>query len=326
MWGYYPASKGFEDVDLGQLPPNMDHNLSGSNCRAVVVSTKNLHHNVVHVDDDSGSTKTRVRYNFTDQDYGTLEFWMYAEDASGTLALQWIDGTSEKFRFTIHHDKWEHYTGSSWVSIPNFDGIHDPRDNTWYHLTFHFRGNGAPAYQSLNENQYRVIIDGHDSGRLDFHTSGASLDRLQFFTGNAPVSDFWLDAFGESWDPNYNLGDNLNEGLLLSYVNNTNLDWIGYSLDGDSNVTITGDKVIPLPENGIHSIVLNGITSNGTSIKSDVRYFNLDIHDPPPPLPIIPKLPNLIAFILNSLGFGIIVILGITLFLFTKHNRSQKRF
>jgi len=316
MSGYYPGTIGFEDIENGLLAPNMDDIPSGSNCQASVVSEKTGHNKVVHIDDDSSITKARLNYNFTDLDYGFVEFWVLAEDATLGIIMQlWDDDTAiDTFRFNLNHDKWNYYINSYWYVIPAFDGIYDPQDNTWYHVTVHFRGNGAPVYQGLDENQYKLIIDGRDSGRINFDNTGTSIERLRFFTGDAATSDLWVDAFGDSSDSDYILGDNLNEGLLLSYENTTNFNWTGYSLDGSSNITIMGDKVIPLPENGIHSLILNGITSEGLVTQSEVRHFSIFFQDPPPP-PII-DYPDLIPIFLTSIVLGIIALLSIALFSF----------
>ncbi|MCJ7650734.1 MAG: hypothetical protein MUP85_19155, partial [Candidatus Lokiarchaeota archaeon] len=293
---------------------------SDSNCQAIVVSEKADHNKVVHIDDNSIFGRVRLNYNFTDLDYGFLEFWVCARDATSGLVMQlWDDdGATNPFQFTINDDKWGYYISSTWYVIPAFDGIYDPQDNTWYHITVHFRGNGSPTYQGLNENQYKLIIDGHDSGGINFDNPGASIERLRFFTSGALTSDFWVDAFGVSCDPDYNLEDNLNEGLLLSFNYSDNFDWIGYSLDGTPNITIMGNKVIPLPENGMHSIILNGITSEGMVIQSELRLFTIFIQDPP-----IPDYSDLIPIFLTSIVLGIIALLGITLLLIRRKMFSR---
>ena len=44
------------------------------------------------------------------------------------------------------------------------------------------------------------------------------LHLLKFGTSYAPTTYYsYFDALSLSWDPNYNIGDNLNEGLLLSF-------------------------------------------------------------------------------------------------------------
>ena len=74
----------------------------------------------------------------------------------------------------------------------------------------------------------------------------------------------YLDAIGYSWDPNYNIGDNQDEGLLLSFDNSTNLEWMGYSLDGQANKTILGNTTILMLDIGSHSIQVFGNDSLGS--------------------------------------------------------------
>ncbi|GAG71741.1 unnamed protein product, partial [marine sediment metagenome] len=96
------------------------------------------------------------------------------------------------------------------------------------------------------------------------------------FSGDNPNYGAWIDGIGCSWYPDYNIGDNLNEGLLLSYNTNTNLDWMGYSLDGLDNVTIMGNTTIPMPEEGSHSIQVFGNDSSDTMYGSNIRHFSIN--------------------------------------------------
>ena len=99
---------------------------------------------------------------------------------------------------------------------------------------------------------------------------------------STPKTDYnwYLDAIGYSWDSNYNAGDNLNEGLLLSFESTPTLDWIGHSLDGAVNKTILGNATIPIPSDGIHNIQVFGNDTMGTMYESDVRYFTIDTNSP----------------------------------------------
>ena len=71
------------------------------------------------------------------------------------------------------------------------------------------------------------------------------------------------------------MGDNFNEGLLLSFDSSTTLDWMGYSLDGAANITIQGNTTIPMPDEGYHSIQVSGTVSTGIQYQSDVRHFTV---------------------------------------------------
>jgi len=100
-------------------------------------------------------------------------------------------------------------------------------------------------------------------------------------TGPAPdgFSVYW-DAVGFDWRNGYEIGDNLNEGLLLSFVNTTALDWMGYSLDGQANKTVLGNTTIQIPDDGLHTIQISGSDSLFTTYQSDVRYFSVDTGPP----------------------------------------------
>jgi hypothetical protein len=89
-----------------------------------------------------------------------------------------------------------------------------------------------------------------------------------------------------SWDSDYVIGDNRNEGLLLSYENTISLDWQGYSLDGQTNKTILGNKTISIPINGPHRIQVFGNDSLGTNYQSDLKHFHVGF------LPIFPVIPG----------------------------------
>jgi len=55
----------------------------------------------------------------------------------------------------------------------------------------------------------------------------------------------------------------LKEGLLLSYENTTILDWQGYSLDDQANITILRNKTIKIPSDGQHRIQVYGNDTMG---------------------------------------------------------------
>ena len=63
---------------------------------------------------------------------------------------------------------------------------------------------------------------------------------------------------------------------MLSFDNNTNLDWIGYSLDGQANKTILGNTTIHFPTNGSHTIQVFGNDSIGEVFFSDIRWFEVN--------------------------------------------------
>jgi hypothetical protein len=90
----------------------------------------------------------------------------------------------------------------------------------------------------------------------------------------------YIDAVACSWDLDYTIGGNSNEGILLSYDNTTNFDWQGYSLDSGTNKTILGNTTIPMPTDGTHQLQVFGNDTMGTMYESAVRYFLVDTTPP----------------------------------------------
>ena len=276
--GYYPATYGFEnDVDASIPQSWVDNSQSG--CSARVVSEKTGHKKVVHLDDDSGN-KIYFDHYFPAQTHGTIELWVLVEDATYGISVRTFGPADHMVYFTVgNQDKWR-YTDSTGTStiIPTYDGVYDPVDNTWYHLTIHFRCNNSPNFMGLSENSYKAIVDGMESVELEasFGNVMNSVDRFDITTTAARTTDGWVDAIGFSWDQDYNVGDNKHEGLLLSYDTSENLDWKGYSLDGQANKTIQGNSTIPMPSEGRHKIQVFGNTSIGTIYESNTRYFSVD--------------------------------------------------
>ncbi|MFX1489461.1 MAG: hypothetical protein ACFFBI_09955 [Promethearchaeota archaeon] len=275
MSGFYPATYGFESDPIGGDAFEWDDSASDANCGAQIVAEKAGHRNVLLIDDNSGTGKARLNNYFTDQSFGTVEFWIVAEDASngGVVRLMYTELTENRVFLRLSDDIWYYNDGSIDQIIPN---VPNPQDNIWQHVTIHFESTSG-GYQGLTQYTYEVIIDGVSSGALPFHTNGGSVNRFNIFTGDSPVNARWIDAVAYSWDPNYNVGNNIKEGLLISFEFGFSYDWFGYSLDNQMNNTIFGNKTILLPSEGIHSIQIFGNDTFGTMYKSDIRYFSIDM-------------------------------------------------
>ena len=273
MSGYYPATYGFENDDDGSDPEGWILNKNPPNFEIEVVSEKQGHKKVVHFYDNENAWRSMNHYPDGNPTTGTIELWVFGVDVKDyrfDIGL-WDTAVRQGFVVIIADDKWQ-YWDAGYHDVSNV-GI--PQDNTWHHLRIDFRCAGAPSYQGLSMASYKIFVDGIESGEIPFWEPNTNhLERLSIGTDAAPNSEWWVDAIGFSWDPNYNIGDNLNEGLLLSFDNSTTLDWMGYSLDGLTNKTILGNAVIPLPEEGSHQIQVFGNDTSGKLYESLVRYFS----------------------------------------------------
>jgi len=279
MKGYYPATYGFESDKIGEQAQGWwTENEPG--CDSQILDSYDGHNNVYELLDNSGSAKADVITNFENKTYGTIELWfeLGTSDYHCGIVLSFREPYGSKISFQITPgSNLLARNGTVLIAMPEFGII---KNNSWYHLRFDFRAEGAPYYMGLSEDSYMVYLNG-TKANSELLCNPVEKDKpfnsLQFSTGGGSSPDYlvYFDAIGYSWDPNYNIGDNLYEGLLLSFENNTNLDWIGYSLDNQQNRTILGNTTIPMPEDGIHNIQVFGEIL-GTTYQSDKRYFTVD--------------------------------------------------
>jgi len=262
MNGYFLASYGFEN-DLSGMDP-MEWSVDQGGGTIEVISEKGGHKKIVEFHDTSGFDDIAMGNDFTSQSIGTIELWVRITDATDSIVIEIkdTDGGDRAFATRLRNDIIV-------TEDPGWQTIVDPAlDNTWYHIRWDF---------DCSSDTYDIYIDGNlKRANCDFSTSLTSIGHILIRTSNSPNNYYcYLDAIGYSWDPNYNIGDNLNEGLLLDFETSDVLDWIAYSLDRQSNITILGDTTISMPYLGTHSIQVFGNETLGPMHQSDIRYFTI---------------------------------------------------
>ncbi|MFX1360054.1 MAG: hypothetical protein ACFE8T_06900 [Promethearchaeota archaeon] len=273
MSGYYPATYGFENDKLYTLPQEWSEPAYYSP-KTYVIPSLNGHHNVFQIYDDTSSHDTSVLNNFTaEQQFGAVELWCAVSDVIQATAI----GINLRNEFNARGPSIGIRSGYFAYHDGVWRNIIPAISNQWYHIRMVFRCNNSPAYEGLSENCYYLYINQIKYGEFSFRNTGNDAVRIAIGVGHAAINNAYIDAVGYSWDPNYNIGDNLNEGLLLSFINRTTLDWMGYSLDGLANKTILGNTTLPLPANGTHNIQVFGNDSLGTMYASNLRYFTIDV-------------------------------------------------
>jgi len=275
--GFYPATFGFENDKAGENPDFFAVDETGGYID--VVDELDGHYNVVGLFDDANTGDWPYFYNTfeTPQTYGTYEYWVrtnYADFQGLRLYSGSIIDSNVLIDLVITVDKFRYYDGS-WHDILDCDV------NRWYHIEIAFECTTG-GYRGLSQYKFKVWIDGTEYGEYGWWHNRASADSIQFMGGGsvAIANNLYVDAIGYSWDPDYNIGDNLNEGLLLSYNNATALDWQGYSLDGQTNRSILGNTTIPIPVDGRHNIRVYGNSTGGLMYESDSRHFTVNTAPP----------------------------------------------
>ena len=288
MEGYFSGTYGFENDEVGTLIPKNFSEFSWEPCEGIIIDEIDGHKNVYRAYDNyiSGSQALFQRFtadsNLPNKTYGTIESWIRVTSVTPytVIRLNWDYGINDcAIDFRIYNGKWGYHNGIDWQDLTS---IIDPVPNQWFHLRFDFRCSGAPSYNGLSFDEFEVYVNEESLGIHEFKFSSTEI------VGFMPVYTEWgpygggnyayVDSIGYSWDPNYNIGDNLNEGLLLSYTNSTELDWMGYSMDGQTNRTILGNTTIPLPNNNQHTIQVFGNNTSGMYYASNLIQFTVDYH------------------------------------------------
>ena len=240
MSGYYPATFGFENVPDGTDDPLWTDNQGSSEIIASLTG-----HNKVY---QCGSGVLAIGQPFdSEQNYGTVELYVNAENAANGFQFRLNRiGVDYAFALRIYGDKFQYATAVQWIDIGK-----SAFDNTWYHIRIDFETT-LGGYMGLSNWTWKAFIDGEEYGAYDFQNNYVP-DDFGFYSVSYSTARSW-DAVGYSWDSNYDIGDNYNEGLLLSFDTSFTPDWLGYSLDNQPIKTILGNTSILMPENGDHKI------------------------------------------------------------------------
>ena len=272
--GYYLGTYGFESDKVGSNPNGWE--ITSGAGTGEVISEMMGHSKVLDLHDTSSSLDIwGVQTWDQAQSYGTVELWFYMSDFSKRVKFYCIDTVSDTAPVTLVWQGdlgvWKYALGSTFYTNT---GLPDPISG-WNHLSIHFERTTG-NYQGLSQNHWKAVLNDHVGSQLQLRYN---YNPNQFRVASHRVHydyHIYVDALGYSWDPNYSIGDDLNEGLLLSYDTTTTLEWQGYSLDGAINRTILGNTVIPFLTDGLHQIQVFGNDSLGNSYKSQLRYFSID--------------------------------------------------
>ena len=252
MNGYFPATYGFESIKANECPEGWEISESGGIGK--IIDLEDGHNKVFELYDDSDIYSTVANNSFQDQTSGTIELWIKLSEQQHT-GISICDGDREhSIYFAMMGDGYfAYYDGIIWNYLIRY--IY----NEWYHLRFDFDCNDA---WHLWINNINIDL----GGGYAYRGSVSQMDRISIYTGDTTTQTYscYIDAVGYSWDSHYDVGDNINEGLLVSFENNTNIDGFKYSLDNNPNITINGNTVLPFPANGIHTIQLFGSNSTGS--------------------------------------------------------------
>ncbi|MFX0030979.1 MAG: hypothetical protein ACFE8B_17325, partial [Candidatus Hermodarchaeota archaeon] len=291
--GYYLGTYGFENDDhyaYGTDVSILDEwmgNMGAFLRMHTVDGPVDGHNKLFTIVDSQASSLTTGVHNFDNpQSSGTIEFWLRMDDGTelgsddrfheihfrksdDTIAfraqLKMLEGgwaSGDRADVAYHH-------GSSWEEFA------DCEDETWYHHTI--------IFDCAGDGRFTWIITAEDGtligmiSDISFENSMTTLDEIFFTSTHSHYrgNTYW-DAIGFDWDPDYTIGDNQHEGILLSYESGIPLEWAGVIIDDKPIQTLLGDKVLPIFDVGDHTIRLVGKDSSGITYYSDVVHYRCE--------------------------------------------------
>lgn len=171
-----------------------------------------------------GSGGECVTYNYLpNRTFGTIEFWFQSNDTNKlNQILLKRNFTYPNLRFRLYHITGYFQAYNDTTGWENTNII--PLSNTWYHIRFDFRTKNGSEYLGLELGEFRVYINENlidFGGDMFLFLNPPNLNILYLETETI-ASDYhnYYDAIGYSWDPNYNIGDNLD--LIHYHYENEN--------------------------------------------------------------------------------------------------------
>jgi N-acetylneuraminic acid mutarotase len=140
---------------------------------------------------------------------------------------------------------------------------------------------------AINETFY--VIGGHTYNFLgDFAPSAVNEQYTPFGYGIVP--------FVVSPETNKTY---VGRDVPLTFTLGKTASWMGYSLDGQDNVTITGNTTLSELPNGAHNITVYATDQFGNTGASDTVYFNVNV---PEPFPIAPVAAGITSAAVVGIG------------------------
>jgi len=273
MSGYYLATYGFENDANGAFPDEWTPESNGGTCQ--VIPSLGSHHKVVELYDSSVTDFVGyigMTNNFSSkQTAGTVEFYFRSNDVNKrTYIYLYENSTDEGIFFVVMYNRTWYYKDMT------FFGLEPIESNKWYHFAIEFDSTLGIFWLWIDGTRITKF-----GGDYQYQNNNTGMNHLSIntFVYDMDYSSY-IDAVGYSWDSGYNISDNLNEGLLLDFKSKNLLEWKAYSLDGQSNVSIIGSKVIPFPDDGSHIIQVFGNDSLGKIYETEKRRFVVDTRIP----------------------------------------------
>lgn len=200
--GHYLGSESFIEDSIGANSTAIgfvDEDNSDRESMVSIVEEIDGHTNVLSLGEGVDDHSDFTHIFGSSHTYGTIEWWWRTTDIDDGILyfkLQDSDG-NDAVRLYLRYGYIKYHDGS-------FHDVMEAESNTWYRMRLDFSGKVGveEIYKfDLYVNGVKKISDG------DFYSEQDSVLKLRLYTGADPFVGYF-DAFGYSWDNNYDLGDN----------------------------------------------------------------------------------------------------------------------
>jgi N-acetylneuraminic acid mutarotase len=169
--------------------------------------------------------------------------------------------------------------------------VYDPETSTW----------AVAANMTVSRSDFGVAV-------VDdiFYVIGGYLRGSRHVTPTATNEQYI--PFGYGTPPEIKLlspiTHSYNESSVpLLFTVDKQVSWMGYSLDGQDNVTVTGNSTITELTNGLHNVTVYAEDTFGNEGASETITFNVEV---PEPFPVVPVVAASLATV-AVVGIGLLV-------------------
>lgn len=132
---------------------------------------------------------------------------------------------------------------------------------------------GNTTLTGLLDGNYSLTVYAKDA----FENAAAS-ETIHFIVDTIPPTVTLLSPQNQTYT---------STNIPLTFTVNELASWIGYSLDGQDNVTITGNTVLTGLPNGEHNVAVYAADLAGNTGASEAVYFNVEVPEPFPAVLVI---------------------------------------
>lgn len=162
--------------------------------------------------------------------------------------------------------------------------VYDPKTDTW---TF---GANIPServdFGAAVVDDKVYVVGGLLSASADmfsatYRNTAANDQYIPFGYGTIPP----MLSLDSPTSGNYSLGE-----VSLNFTVSRAVNWSGYSLDGQENVTVSGNTTIAGLANGKHNITIYAKDEFGNVVSSETRFFDIEVPEPFSTVPIVATL------------------------------------